>query len=84
MIPKQLAYSRCTEEMGRWEAAASAYQRYQRILRQELHVAPPLSLMRHFEPDAATGRIPPTDRLVAFSQLTLHLVDWAVVCSEPS
>jgi pimeloyl-ACP methyl ester carboxylesterase/DNA-binding SARP family transcriptional activator len=66
-----------SEVLGRREAAASAYQRYQRILRQELHIEPPLSLMRHFEPDAATGRIPPSDGLIALSQLTLHIVDWA-------
>jgi pimeloyl-ACP methyl ester carboxylesterase len=62
--------------MGRREAAAAAYQRYQRILRQELRIEPPLSLTRRFEPDAPSGRIPPDDSLIALSQLTLHIVDW--------
>jgi hypothetical protein len=65
-----------SEVLGRREAAATAYQRYQRMLRQELRVEPPLSLMRRFEPDASTGRVPPDDRLIALSQLTLHIVDW--------
>ena len=61
---------------GRRGAAAAAYQRYQRILRQELHIEPPLSLTRRYEPDAPTARIPPRDSLIALSQLTLHIVDW--------
>jgi len=64
------------ELLGRREAAAAAYQRYQRILRQELQIEPPLSLTRRYEPDASTGRIPPRDSLIALSQLTLHIVDW--------
>jgi pimeloyl-ACP methyl ester carboxylesterase len=64
------------ELMGRPGAAAAAYQRYQRILRQELQIEPPLSLANRYEPDAATGRIPARDSLVALSQLTLHIVDW--------
>ncbi len=65
-----------SEVLGRREAAAAAYQRYQRILRQELRIEPPLSLMRRFEPDAPIGRVPPDDSLIALSQLTLHIVDW--------
>jgi pimeloyl-ACP methyl ester carboxylesterase/DNA-binding SARP family transcriptional activator len=62
--------------LGRREAAAAAYQRYQRTLRQELRIEPPLSLIRRFEPEAPTSRVPPDDRLIALSQLTLHIVDW--------
>src|SRR6266542_3909510 len=65
-----------SEVLGRREAAAAAYQRYQRILRQELRIEPPLSLIRRFEPDAPIGRVPPDDSLIALSQLTLHIVDW--------
>ncbi|MDQ3810154.1 MAG: alpha/beta fold hydrolase [Chloroflexota bacterium] len=65
-----------SELLGRREAAAAAYQRYQRILRQELQIEPPLSLTRRYEPDAPSVRIPPRDSLVALSQLTLHVVDW--------
>jgi pimeloyl-ACP methyl ester carboxylesterase/DNA-binding SARP family transcriptional activator len=65
-----------SEALGRREAAAAAYQRYQRILRQELQIEPPLSLIRRYEPDAPTGRIPPRDSLIALGQLTLHIVDW--------
>jgi pimeloyl-ACP methyl ester carboxylesterase len=65
-----------SDALGRREAAAAAYQRYQRILRQELRIEPPLALIRRFEPDAPIGRIPPDDSLIALSQLTLHIVDW--------
>jgi pimeloyl-ACP methyl ester carboxylesterase len=65
-----------TEVLGRREATAAAYQRYQRILRQELRIEPPLSLVRRFESDASIGRLPPDDSLIALSRLTLHIVDW--------
>jgi pimeloyl-ACP methyl ester carboxylesterase len=57
------------------EAAAAAYQRYQRILRQELQIEPPVSLTLRYEPEAP-GRTPPRDSLIALRELTLHIVDW--------
>jgi DNA-binding SARP family transcriptional activator len=63
------------EALGCHQAAAAAYQRYQRILRQELQTEPPLSLTRRYEPDAL-GRTPPRDSLVSLRELTLHTVDW--------
>ena len=63
------------EALGRHQAAAAAYQRYQRILRQELQTEAPLSLTRRYEPDAP-GRTPPEDSLVSLRELTLHIVDW--------
>jgi pimeloyl-ACP methyl ester carboxylesterase len=64
-----------SEALGRHQAAAAAYQRYQRILRQELQTEPPLSLTRRYEPEAP-GRTPPRDSLVSLRELTLHTVDW--------
>ena len=64
-----------SEALGRREAAAAAYQRYQRILRQELQIEPPLSLTRRYEPEAP-GRTPPRDSLISLRELTLHIVDW--------
>jgi pimeloyl-ACP methyl ester carboxylesterase len=63
------------ESLGRRQAAAAAYQRYQRILRQELQIEPQLSLTRRYEPEAP-GRTPPEDILVSLRELTLHIVDW--------
>jgi pimeloyl-ACP methyl ester carboxylesterase/DNA-binding SARP family transcriptional activator len=71
-----------SEMLERDEAAAAAYHRYQRILRQELQTEPPHSLMRRYEPDATGGRTPPRDTLVALSELTLHIVEWPG--AEPS
>lgn len=64
------------ELLGRRDAAAAAYQRYQRILRRELQTEPPFSFIQRYEPDVPTGRTPPRDALVSLSQLTLHSVDW--------
>jgi pimeloyl-ACP methyl ester carboxylesterase/DNA-binding SARP family transcriptional activator len=64
------------ELAGRREAAVTAYQRYQRILRQELQIEPPLPLVRRFEPEAASGRTPPSDRLIGLQQITLHILAW--------
>jgi pimeloyl-ACP methyl ester carboxylesterase/DNA-binding SARP family transcriptional activator len=64
------------EALGQHQLAAAAYDRYQRILRQQLQTEPPLSLMKRYEPDATTGRSPPRDMLVSLRQLTLHVVDW--------
>jgi DNA-binding SARP family transcriptional activator len=63
------------ETLGRRQAAAAAYQRYQRILRQELQIEPPVSLTRRYEPEAP-GRTPPEDSLVSLRELTLHIVYW--------
>ena len=61
---------------GGHEAAAAAYQRYQRILRQELQIEPPLVI----DPSLRTGRADrphsSRDSLIALSELTLHIVDW--------
>src|SRR5207248_4476102 len=63
------------EALARRPAAVAAYQRYQRILRQELQTEPPLALTRRYEPEAR-GRTPPRDTLVSLRELTLHVVDW--------
>ena len=63
------------ETLGRDQAAAAAYQRYQRILRQELQTEPPLSLTRRYEAEAP-GRTPPRDSLISLRKLTLHVVEW--------
>jgi DNA-binding SARP family transcriptional activator len=65
-----------SEALGRREAAAAVYQRYQRLLRQELQIEPPRSLAERYEPGTPYGRTSPQDSLVSLRQLTLHVVEW--------
>ena len=64
------------ERAGRPDAALAAYQRYARLLRQELRIEPPRGFARRYEPEAPTGRTPPDGRHVPLPALTLHVVDW--------
>jgi pimeloyl-ACP methyl ester carboxylesterase/DNA-binding SARP family transcriptional activator len=64
------------ERAGRRDAALAAYQRYARLLRQELRVELPDELARRYEPETPTERTRPDDRLVPLPALTLHVVDW--------
>ena len=64
------------EALGQRDAAAAAYQRYQRLLRQELQTEPPYSLAQRYEPAAESRRTAPRDAFVALRELTLHVVDW--------
>jgi pimeloyl-ACP methyl ester carboxylesterase/DNA-binding SARP family transcriptional activator len=62
--------------LGGPSAAASAYHRYQRMLREELQVEPPRALVERYEPGVEARRLHPRDELVSVSRLTLHLLDW--------
>jgi pimeloyl-ACP methyl ester carboxylesterase/DNA-binding SARP family transcriptional activator len=58
------------------QAAASAYQRYQRIVRQELQAEPVAVLARRYEPEPPDGPTLPIDDFVQLREITLHTVEW--------
>ena len=64
------------ESLGNHDAAAAAYRRYQRIVREELQAEPRPSLARRYEPDAPPGRTLPLDSLVPLREITMHVVEW--------
>ena len=64
------------ELLGNHDAAATAYRRYQRIVREELQAEPRPSLARRYEPDAPPGRTLPLDSLVPLREITMHVVEW--------
>jgi pimeloyl-ACP methyl ester carboxylesterase len=64
------------ESLGNPHAAAAAYRRYRRIVREELQAEPRPSLARRYEPDAPPGRTLPLDSLVPLREITLHVVEW--------
>jgi pimeloyl-ACP methyl ester carboxylesterase len=65
------------EAEHRSDSAAAAYQRYQRIVRQELQAEPAPIVARRYESDGPTGRGLPIDDLVELSEITMHTVEWS-------
>jgi DNA-binding SARP family transcriptional activator len=61
---------------GQKEEARHAYDRYQRIVRSELHAQPREELARRYESGAPTGHGLPLDELVPLGTITMHVVDW--------
>ena len=64
------------EAAGREDEARYAYDRYQRIVRTELHAEPRAELARRFESGTLTGSALPLDELVPVEAITMHVVDW--------
>jgi pimeloyl-ACP methyl ester carboxylesterase/DNA-binding SARP family transcriptional activator len=64
------------EALGQAEAARSAYQLYQRIVRRELQAEPRPSLCRRYEGRSPPGPVLPREELVHLSEVTIHVVDW--------
>jgi pimeloyl-ACP methyl ester carboxylesterase/DNA-binding SARP family transcriptional activator len=64
------------EALGRGDAAAASYDRYRRILRQDLQTVPPSALAERFEVNARVHRVAPRDTFVTLPKVTLHVVDW--------
>jgi pimeloyl-ACP methyl ester carboxylesterase/DNA-binding SARP family transcriptional activator len=66
--------------LGEQGRAASAYDRYQRTIRQELHAEPRYDVARRFESvrsPAPNGRgLMPIDELVPLTEVTVHVVEW--------
>ena len=64
------------EAAGREDDARHAYDRYQRIVRTELHAEPRRELALRYEPERPAGRSLPLDELVPLEEITMHVVDW--------
>jgi pimeloyl-ACP methyl ester carboxylesterase/DNA-binding SARP family transcriptional activator len=58
------------------DLARRAYDRYQRIVRTELHAEPRRELARRYEPAKTAGRGLPLDDLIPLSEITMHVVEW--------
>jgi len=56
--------------------ARHAYDRYQRIVRSELHAEPRRDLVVRYEPERPAGRELPLDELVPLHDVTMHVLDW--------
>jgi lipase len=66
-----------SEAAGRREDGRHAYDRYQRIVRTELHAEPRPEVALRYEPERPAGRGLPLDELVPLEEITMHVVDWA-------
>jgi len=62
--------------LGQHGSAATAYERYQRILRRELSAEPRPSLARRFETNPSPGPTLPREDMVSLREVTIHIVDW--------
>jgi pimeloyl-ACP methyl ester carboxylesterase len=65
-----------TEASGDPTEAAHTYDRYQRIVRTELHAEPRRDLVVRYEPGRPLGRELPLDELVPLREVTMHVVEW--------
>lgn len=64
------------EASGERKAARSTYERYARIVREDLHAEPRQTLAERFDTRVAEGTRLPLDDLIMLSEVTLHVVDW--------
>lgn len=64
------------EAAGESDAGRHAYDRYQRIVRTELHAEPRRDLLLRYEPERPAGRGLPLDELIPLEEITMHVVDW--------
>jgi pimeloyl-ACP methyl ester carboxylesterase/DNA-binding SARP family transcriptional activator len=65
------------EAVGRREQAAAVYDRYQRIVRHDLHVEPRSDVAQRYEQASAVHRALPEEDLVPLRNVTVHIVDWS-------
>jgi pimeloyl-ACP methyl ester carboxylesterase/DNA-binding SARP family transcriptional activator len=56
--------------------ARAAYDRYQRIVRTELHAEPRPELALRYERERPLGRSLPLDELVPLQEITMHVLEW--------
>ena len=61
---------------GRTDEARHAYDRYERIVRDELHAEPRPELVRRYESRRPAGRALPLSELVPLRDVTMHVVEW--------
>ena len=65
-----------SELTGDQARARGAYDRYQRIVRTELHAEPRREIARRYEARQPAGRALPIDALVPLRDVTMHIVEW--------
>jgi DNA-binding SARP family transcriptional activator len=61
---------------SRRDEARYAYDRYQRIVRNELNGQPRAELAHRYEGVRPPGRALPVDELIPLETITIHVVDW--------
>ena len=61
---------------SRRDEARYAYDRYQRIVRNELNGQPRAELAHRYEGVNPAGRALPVDELIPLKTITIHVVDW--------
>jgi pimeloyl-ACP methyl ester carboxylesterase/DNA-binding SARP family transcriptional activator len=61
---------------SRRDEARYAYDRYQRIVRNELNGHPRAELAHRYEGVPPAGRALPVDELIPLETITMHVVDW--------
>ncbi|HEV2237456.1 MAG TPA: alpha/beta fold hydrolase [Ktedonobacterales bacterium] len=64
------------EALGQRDHAAIVYERYQRLLRRDLHAEPRPSVVRRFEGDTRPGPLLPREAMVPLREVTVHIVEW--------
>jgi pimeloyl-ACP methyl ester carboxylesterase len=67
---------RTCEAAGRETAARQAYDRYQRIVRTELHAEPRPEVVRRYESQASADATLPNDELVPLREISMHILEW--------
>jgi pimeloyl-ACP methyl ester carboxylesterase len=67
---------RASEASGAADDARHAYDRYQRIVRKELHAESRPELVRVYEAETPRGSTLPIDELVPLREITMHVVEW--------
>src|SRR5258706_9815737 len=65
----------CYESLGQHDQARGAYDRYQRIMREDLRTEPRSALARRFEPSSPSRHVEPRDALISLTEVTIHVVD---------
>ena len=64
------------ERDAREDEARYAYDRYQRIVRNQLNGQPRAELAHRYEGCPPAGRALPLDQLIPLEKITIHIVDW--------
>jgi pimeloyl-ACP methyl ester carboxylesterase/DNA-binding SARP family transcriptional activator len=64
------------EQLGQLDDARYTYDRYQRIVREELHAQPRESVAARYEPEPPPGPELPLEDFVPLREITMHLLDW--------
>ena len=64
------------ERDRRKDEARYAFDRYQRIVRNDLNAQPKAELVHRYEAVPPAGRVLPVDELISLETITIHIVDW--------